>query len=263
MRLTKLALLGLCALILGLMAFGTSAAQAEPGNAWVILNPEKTLVKKPLLPVLGAQLESGTEGLLLATVLNGTINLVIHCSAIQLVGVHLEEEGKLTNGGKVKFTGCKVLINGTEEPECEVHSAGEPVGTVSTNPGKGLLKLHLFPKKELKDKTIDPEKTELVTVVEPRNKKEGEKEEGGPEPFVTLLMGEGCVIGEEVPIEGKFVIRDCELKASEHLVTHLIEEEPELTLLHVLDDLHAKIDGSALVSLTGEHKGLKWAGEMP
>ena len=241
MRLTKLTLLGLCALVLGLTAFGTSAAQAEPGNAWVILNPEKTLVKKPLLPVLNAEIEK--EGLLLATVLNGTVQLIIHCSAAQLIEVHLLEEGQLSHG-KVKFSGCKVLINGTAAPECEVHSKGAAVGTVETEKGKGLLALHELKPSGQKD---------LVTVIEPL--------EGTT--FVTLLMGEECVVGEEVPIEGKLVIKDCELKATEHLVTHLIEEEPTLTLLHVLDDLNAKIDGSALVFLTGEHKGLKWAAEMP
>ena len=253
MRLTKLALLGLCALVLGLMAFGTSAAQAEPGNAWLILKvkeKEPVLVKKPLLPVLGIEIEN-KKALLLASVLNGTINLEIHCSAAQLIEVHLEEEGRLSHG-KVRFTGCEVLINHTPAPECKVHSAGSPVGTVETNKGKGLLQLHKFPKKVLAEKT-DPEKNELVTVIEPL--------EGTA--FVTLLMGEECVIGEEVSIEGKLVLKDCELKAEQHLVSHLIEEEPELTSLTVLDDPNASIDGSAFVFLTEEHKGLEWGAEMP
>ena len=245
MRLTKLALLGLCALLLGLMAFGTSAAQAEPGNAWVILDKDgtKLLVKKPLLPVLGAEVESGTQVLLLAKVLNGTIKLEIHCSAAQLIEVHLLEEGQLSHG-KAKFTGCVMLINGAPAPECEVHSAGSPVGTVETEKIKGLLSLHELKPSGQKD---------LVILIEPL--------EGTT--FVTFLMGEECVVGEEMPIEGKLVLKDCELKATEHLITHLIESEPALTKLTVLDDPNASIDGSLLVFLTGEHKGLKWAGEMP
>ena len=240
MRLKKLTLLGLCALAPGLMAFGTSAAQAEPGNAWVVLDPVGTphLVKKPLLPVLGAEIEN-TKVTLLATVLNGTVELEIVCTTTSLAGVHLEEEGKLTTGGKAKFTGCSVKINGEAYPECEVHSAGKPVGTVETGKFKGLLSLH----------KLASGGRDLVTAVEP---------EVG-QVFVTLLMGEGCVIGEEVPVEGRLVFKDCELKATAHQEVHLVEEEPALTALTVLDDSNASIDGSALISLVdAEHVGLLW-----
>jgi hypothetical protein len=247
MRYTKLTVLGLCAMLVGLMALGASAAQAEKDNAWVILTSGgvKELVKKPLLPVLEGKLEN-SFGALDADVLEGSVHVEISCTGGNLVGVHLEEEGKLTEGGKVTFTGCSVKINGEAAPECKVHSSGQPVGTVTTNEGKGLLELHLF------KKPGEPEKTELITLVKPKT----------GETFVTLLMGAECVIGEEVPINGYLAIRDCELKAEVHLLEHLIEEEPSLTLLHVLDDTSASILGSALVRLVGDHTGLKWGAEM-
>ena len=72
-------------------------------------------------------------------------------------------------------------------------------------------------------------------------------------------MGEECAIGEEISVEGKLVLKDCEGLAYTHLETHLVEEEKELTELTVLDDPNASVEGSAVVSLTGEHNGLKWA----
>jgi hypothetical protein len=249
MRYTKLTVLGLCAILVGLMALGASAAQAEPDNAWFIVNAkgELVLVKKPLLPILKGELEN-KFGVLDADVLEGSVHVEVRCTGGELVGVHLMEEGKLSDGGKVKFTGCKVWLNGEEAPECKVHApATAPVGTVTTNEGKGLLELHLFP-----ETAKEKHKTELITLVKPLVGEE----------FVKLLMGSECVIGEEVPVKGYLAIKDCELSSEKHLKIHLIEEEPELTLLEVLDDLNAQILGSAKVFLTGEHEGLLWGAEM-
>jgi hypothetical protein len=239
MRYTKLTVLGLCAVIVGLMAFGASAAQAEPNNAWVILKGEvKELVTDALAPLVQASLENGTIGVLHAEVLEKSIHVEVRCTAGTLVGVHLQKEGTLTNGGKVTFTGCKVWLNGEEATECKVHAPeSSPVGTVSTEPGQGLLKLH---------------EGKLVILVKPKT----------GETLVNLLMGNECVIGAEVPVEGHLAIKDCEGKAETHLATHLIEELAALTLLHVLDDPSAHVLGNALASLAGTHEGLKWAAEM-
>jgi len=241
MRYTKLTVLGLCAVIVGLMAFGASAAQAEKDNSWVILTSGgvKELVTSALKPLLAAELENGSVGVLHADVLEGSVHVEVRCTAGSLVGVRLEGEGTLTNGGKVTFTGCSVKLNGEAAPECKVHApASSPVGTVSTNEGQGLLKLH---------------EGKLVTLVKPKT----------GTVLVTLLMGTECVIGENVPVEGHLAIKDCEGKAEEHLVTHLIEELPALTSLAVLDDPSAQVLGSALVKLTGSpHAGLKWGAEM-
>jgi hypothetical protein len=239
--------LGLCAILVGLMALGASAAQAEKDISWVILTSKgvKELVTSALKPLLQAELENNI-GILHADILEGSVHVEISCTAGTLVGVHLEGEGKLTEGTKVTVTGCSVKLNGEAAPECKVHSAGEPVGTVTSNEGKGLLELHLF-----KDPG-EPEKTELIGLVTPK----------AGSTFVTLLMGNECVIGEEVPITGVLALKDCELKAEVHQVTHLIEEEPELTTLEVLDDPSANLLGSGLVRLAGAHEGLKVAAEM-
>jgi hypothetical protein len=234
---SKLGLLGLCAVVVGIMAVSASAAQAEAGANWLILTSGGAVKTGAELhaAVIGS-LENNT-GSLLSRVLG--INVQILCTAATLVGVSLEGTGSLTNGGKVKFSGCSVDLNGAAAPECAVHSAGQPVGTVETLAGKGLLVLIGGVGR---------------TLIEP---KEGET-------FANLNMGEECPIGENIPVRGKLVIKDCENKLSTHLVTHLIEEDTvnsDLWVLNKTEEHKATIDGSALASLTGAHAGLAWAGD--
>jgi hypothetical protein len=238
MRYTKLTVLGLCAMLVGLMALGASAAQAE-GTAWVILNAkgEKVVVKKPLLPVLTSELE-GKKVVLTASLFEGAVLVELRCTGTELIGIHLGENGSLSKGGKVKLTGCTTWINEESSVECKLHSSGEPVGSIVTNKLKGLL--------------LEHEGSPVVEV----------SPESGSS-FVSLLMGSECVLGEELVIEGKLVFKDCEGLGGSHLVTHLFEENEALTELFIFGE-PAHIEGSATVSLTGEHKGLKWgAGSEP
>jgi hypothetical protein len=238
MRYTKLIVLVPCAMLFGLMALGASAAQAEPGNAWVILdaNGVKYLVTSSLLPALKSEPENESE-ILEANSFEGSVHVEVRCTGSELVGIHLGEEGKLNEGGKVLLTGCTVWINGEAVEECKVHSAGNPVGTVSTNSLKGLLKLH---------------NNELVLLLAPTKGTE----------LIRYLMGSECVLGEELPVLGYVVDKDCEEFIETHLVKHLLEEDASLTLIGVLDDPSAQILGSRLVSLRGQHLALRWGAEM-
>lgn len=240
---TRLGLLGLCAVVLGVMAFSASAAQATVGAKWLILDPNGTVLDAANLPAtIGGTIEN-EEASLLSKVLGIAVEIL--CKKGTLIGVSLEKEGSLTNGGKVQFTGCSVDLNGTPNPACEPHSAGSPVGTVETLAGKGLAVLH---------ELAGGVKHEL-TRIEP---KEGET-------FVTINMGEECPIGELIPVRGKLFLKDCENAFLTHQVIHLVEEFPVLTDLWVLNktaEHKATIDGSALIFLTGAHLNYLWGGDV-
>jgi hypothetical protein len=240
MNRTRLGLLGLCAVVFGIMAFGASGAQAEAGGKWLILPVKNgTAVEAGSLAannlaVLGASLENN-HSILLTKVLGSLLHLL--CTAAQLIGVHLMAGGTLSNG-KVRFTGCKTIINGTPAPECELHSAGKPVGTIETEEGKGLLALVAGGGVRTK---ITPVGTN----------------------FVTLQMGEACPIGETLPIKGTLYVKDCVAGAeTKHLVTHLIEEDGVNSTVTVLGN-SAKIDASVNLNLTGSHLGMEWGADAP
>ena len=77
-------------------------------------------------------------------------------------------------------------------------------------------------------------------------------------------MGEGCAIGEEVPIFGEFSAWDCVSNSNwlAHNTVHLITEFKPLTHLWVISDtaehLLTKIDGSAEIKLAS---GRSFAGD--
>jgi hypothetical protein len=225
---TRFGLRGLCAVVFGVIAIGASAAESEAGGEWLVLDA--------LSLALDAELENSK-----ATLLTKILGALTHisCTAATLIGVKLEGEGSLTNGGKVLFTGCSVAINGKSAPECEVKSTGKAVGTVETLELKGLIVLH-----KLASGTLD----ELVRI-EPK----------AGTTFVNLQMGEECPIGEDVPVAGKLFLKDAGNAFLSHQVTHLIEEGP-LTQLTALKN-PATIDGSLNVFLTGVHAGLLWGGD--
>jgi hypothetical protein len=261
-------------MLLGLMAIAAGPAQAEVNAKWAILkaNGELVTIANPLND------PKGIGDTLLAEILVKEIeelkdekepgkHLVLHtevakspvlilCGKMELEnadGTGLPKlllEGKVL--GRVKFTECSMKLKGTTSAACKPHSTGAPEGTILTLLIEGLIKLH-----ELADKTIDD------TVLFIGENKEGKLEEH----FVTLILGkEGeslCAIGEKLPVNGEFSIKDCQNMFRTHLVDHLVEEFAALTHLYVLNDTvehKAQILGSVLLALAGEHKGLKWAG---
>ena len=216
-------------MLLGLMAISAGSAQAAK---WLILNSKGEVKTGTELPAeVKGELEEGTTGVLLATILG--LETEILCSAGELIGIKLEAAGALTNGGKVKFTGCDVKLGGELNEECEAHSAGKAVGTIETLEGKGLLEL-----------ILGAGMTKLVA-------KTGTT-------LVTVEMGNGCPLGTKVPIAGALVLEDSEVET--HKVVHLIKENTAHSTLTALGK-SAKIDGSALVSLAGSHAGLAWSGD--
>lgn len=233
---SKLGLLGLCAVIFGMMAMSASSAQAA--LSWLILD------SKGVATELAAKL-MGENDSTHYTLLTHAIGLAINitCNNFELVGVELEAGGKLKSGGKVKFTGCEAYETSplTTPLVCHVHTAGAAAGTIETNAGKGELVLH-----EMADG-----KKLVLTKIEP---KEGTE-------FVNILT-ESCVLPASNKITGVLYLVDCEDKATTHLLRHLVEQGPLTSLNYgtnmTTEHLETSLMGSGWIKLTGTHVGLLW-----
>jgi hypothetical protein len=232
---SKLGLLSLCALALGLMAFASSASAAE----WLILNSEGKVKTAAELPAAVVGELENNDGTLLSK-LSG-IAFSVLCTAATLKETKLEGSGKLSTGGSVLFEGCTVPT----PSGCTVHSPGKATGTIESNKGKGVLE------------------SSGETKIEPETA-------GGA--FAELKFeGATCTLPTEVneAIKGVLWIKDCQGKVETHLEKHLIEESKAHghTLFigsDTAEHLETSIDGSALVKLTGTgHVGLSWGATLP
>jgi hypothetical protein len=239
---SRLGVFAVLVLTLGVVASLAGIAEAEVGAKWLVLNKVGEAIDTAKLPVLlKAEIESLKKEILLTEILK--IKVEKTCSAVEMVSMELVGEGKLKAGGKLKFTGCRMILNGVESKACTPHTKGAPAGTLETNALKGELLLH---KLEVG--------TDSLILMEPS--------EGTT--FMTLETSEECAIGEKIPILGKLYVKDCENAFGKHQVIHLIEEGPltEAWVISKTEEHKMKLDGSALVSLTGAHAGLAW-GAMP
>jgi hypothetical protein len=225
-----LEVLGLFALLLGVLGFAAMSAKAEVGAKWQIENKLGSFIDAS---VLSASLTTngfeGGIGQLLTTILGTAVSF--KCTAVALAGVKLEGEGRTTNGGKGQFTGCSTKLGGVETPECQPRTAGSALGTIETNATKGLIVLH---------------KGETLVRVEPKS----------GTTLVTIETGEECPIGENVPISGTLTLVDSLFGLS--TVTHFVTQGA-LTSLTALGKF-ASTDGTVLIKLSGEHAGRPWRG---
>jgi hypothetical protein len=244
--------LGMCALVIGLMAVWAGSAQAElTGGKWtyepsagVVKTFEGTLAE----PEVSGKLEKETTAVLHTKVLGGT-SLLYECKAVSVIGGKLKaelnkEKVLVSNGevlGELTFTGCEAFLGGALSKNCN------PVGeTIKTKKIKAFMLLHKLPENAKKEIITDK-----ILVAEP--------EEGTT--FATVESTELCSIGSKVPIGGKFAIQDP--APTTQSVNHLISEFPALTHLFVISDTvehAANILGSAEAFLLAPHLGLKWAG---
>jgi hypothetical protein len=227
---TKLMLLGLCAALFGVMAFGASGAQAAK---WLILTSGGVAkTGEELKAAVGGEVD--TTPVLHTEVLKD--KYLVECTGFTTVGVNLEGEGKVTEGGKVEFTGCTGKINGVANSNCNPKSSGKPEGSVLTNEGKGQLVL----REGVGETKLEP-KTGTT--------------------FATLEMKEACPIGEKLPINGVLYLSDSHLET--HEVKHLIVEGAGTEMwatANKTEEHKATITGSGWVFLTLEHSGLAWDG---
>lgn len=239
---SKLGLVGLCVVMLGTMM---SASPAQATLSWLVLDLKQENPKELKAVLLG---RSDSTDLTLLTKVIG-MKVAITCTSVGLAGVNLEAGGKLTEGGKIWFTGCEAYGAGAlgEPLGCKVHSAGWGTGTVESTEGKGELVLHQFFDEALIGKVIvKVELTEVLAKFEP-------KVSGGA---LATVLTEGCVLPESNPIKGKVFFKDGEGQATTHLFEHLVEPGPLTSLYigsHTAEHLETSLDGSGWVSLFGEH----------
>ena len=244
--------LWLCALALGLMAFAASAAQAETGAHWNVVEASGKLVQIPgtndLLPQAEIkEIENSTAELLFTTA--GGTKVAILCTSAKFdEGGLLQANGGLS-AGKILFTGCLTKLNGVTSAACVPKGGGAPATQILTLKGKGLIVLDKLASGEVDDFVkITPESGKLFSKIE---------------------LGEECAIGEFVNVEAKAAgeglwIKD-EGATSKESNESFLTEKPEHLIVEALQGLialgqPATIDGKALVRLNGAHLNLKWGG---
>jgi hypothetical protein len=224
---------GILALVLGLMAFGATAAQAEPGAYWLV---NGTDIGTTLLPEV--QAENDTEHITVSTSV-GKTPLEFLCGPIKLVGAKLHELGRFT--GKIHYEGCITILNknGKAVGNCKPKSPGATAGLIETVALEGLLKLH---------ELAGGAKDELLEV----------KPVAPATAFVRVEMGPLCAIGNEFDFTGKAFLRDCLNEGLVDRKDHLVEEGPLTALKFGGNEAHV-ISGSAFVFLKGAHEGMTFA----
>jgi hypothetical protein len=255
-------------MVLGLMAFGATGAQAEVGAKWLILTAgEKPILKTGAELHASVNLKKDTTAILHTEILK--IKVLFLCEKIEVLNAKLQEEGIIGNtvvtnettklkegrGSQVKFTECVTDLNGVEAPQCVPTEAvtGTPK-VIVTKLGHALLKLHVL--KNEKGEEIG--KDDIVKIL-PDTGEEFALVITGP------LTGNECPIGTSVPVKGSLALKDCKGEGRNHLVEHLVEQFTPLTELYVISktaEHAATLLGSAWAFLTGvEHAGLKWSGD--
>jgi hypothetical protein len=249
---TRLGLLGLCAMVFGLMAFSTTAAHAEVGAKWLLAEKAPGTALIPFNPEtlkVGIGLErDAPKGEEYPYVLHTEIlkiKVLFLCKDLKVAGSPVLTTNGGISSGKVLFSGCLTDLNGVKNSNCTPKDAEEATeGTILTKPLHALLELH-----KLATSTDD------ILKLLP-------DEVGGP--FAVIEMGEACAIGKKVPVIGKLALEDCEGLALTHLVKHLVQPFTALTSLFTISETAehaATLLGSAFGFLTGEHVGLKFSGD--
>ena len=246
---TRLGLLGLCAMLFGLMAFGTGGAQAEVGAKWLILTSGGVLKTGAELHA-SVNLEIDSPTLILhSEILH--IKVLFLCTEIKLDEAKLLKDGTIgkeegvPSGSKVLTGGCTADLNGEPAAECTPEDPTAGKGKISSQPSHALIVLH-----ELTGGIKD----DLIELI---------PDTGLGTTFATIHLPAACPIGTSVPILGKAFLKDCENLALTHVVKHLVEEGPlgELFTISKTAEHAAKLLGSAWAFLTGEHLGLQWSGD--
>jgi hypothetical protein len=237
-------LMGLIALVFGLMAFSATAAQAELGAKWKV---NGATIASNLLPEVQADLEN-KDGILLTKV--GLSKVEILCTSLKYVNGKLHESGRATL--KIHFEGCITKLNGTLANACVPHSPGAANGLIETNALKALIKLH------------EPSASVKIPVVELLPEVAGGS-------LVTQVLGKAapdkneCAIGEKFDIKGVLFFEECLGKGETELIVHLTQEQKSLSKL-LFGANPATLDGSANNFLAGGlpekggHQGLQFSG---
>jgi hypothetical protein len=244
MNRAKLGLLGLCAVVLGLMAFNTSSAFAEETANWLILMENGEVLTGAQLTA-ALNVSKDTLPILHTKILGFTV--LYECNKIEAINANLLKKGTVAKefnaegkpvGAQIKFSECITIIGGEKNALCAPKIEGV-AGVIITNKSHGLIVLH-------EGGTVT-----LLSIL---------PDEG--ETFVTIESEKGCPIGTKVPIIGKMHLKDCENAFLTHKVIHLTEIGPltELWAISKTEEHKATILGSAFAFLIGAHLNRPFSG---
>ncbi len=213
---------------------------AETGVAhadtWMIQGAKVTSELKPTVQTKEVEEISGKKERYVAMASEILkVKMEVRCTGIELTGAKLEVGGAITTGSKARFTGCIMFVNGKLTPACEPHTKAEK-GVIVTKELMGSLVsgvLHL-----------KPVSGEILKVFE---------------------MSEECAVGEQIPILGTLSLKEGSGEIANERITHLLEEAPETAMWVISKTLEHEITlfGSAVMELSGVHKGLTWSGHNP
>jgi hypothetical protein len=242
---SKLRLLSVCSVILGVMVFSAATAHAEVGAKWLLAKNE---LGTPLIPFLEATVAFETDTPFVLHAKIAGIAVLFLCTTTSSQGVVLKANGSIGEGARFILSGCTVDLNGVTSKPCEPNNEGKEPGVLKTKPFHGLLVLH---------ELAGGAKDDLILIL-PDNV-------GGvkSEIFATLEMSAECAIGTKVNIIGHKTFKDCENIMLVHTLRHLLEIGP-LTQLWVISKTAehvATVLGSWWAKLTGAHAGLLWGGD--
>lgn len=233
----KLVLISCCAVLSGLAMFTATAAQAEVGARWLMVNSSGWVVF--LEASLGLKAETSA---ILHTKIAG-VSVLFSCSWAEAIGATLKAEGGIGKGAKVRFSNCSTLLNGAVSKPCEPKDPTWGWGSIVTNSSHGLVEY------------VSLTNNDVVKFLPDTG-----------ETLATIYMSEECSIGERVPVIGKVRVKDCSALALTHLVEHLVEvtsgiEGTELWVISKTVEHMATLLGSAFAYLTGAHTGMAFSAD--
>jgi hypothetical protein len=218
----------LCLILVGI-SLGLATPQAQATPEWMFS-------AGPVVPELPAEVSAKAEGALhlLTEILKISTNF--SCKVVTAEKALLEAKGE--GSGKLLFSGCETLLNGTPNANCVPKSLSAGTGTIVT--------------RALKTQLVTHEGSSLIHVV---------AVEAG-DPFTTVEMGASCAIGTKVPVIGAFYAKDSNGKLEVDEVSHALEAGPltELWSISKTTEHKATAEGSVDLSLAGEGIGALWSG---
>ncbi len=240
---SKLGLLGLSAMVLGLMAFNVAGAQATKGAKWLILNKAGQVKTGSELPAPLRAYSDSAVYVLHSEILK--IKVLFLCQGISVAFANLLAEGSIgfapgeVNSSTVSFFFCTTDLNGAASPECTPNDSLGGPGAIVSKLGHGLLVLGFAGE-------------DLIKVLPDAG-----------ETLATIKLPAACPIGTSVPVIGKLNLKDCENLALTHLVRHLVEvgSGTELFTVSKTAEHAATLLGSAWLELFAEDFELKWSGD--
>jgi hypothetical protein len=226
-------------MVLGLLVFSVGMAQAETNAKWKVKGADLPS-NDSLLPTIQIEEIESETGALFTEIAKAELRIL--CTQAELLGMKLELQGKITEGSKVKFSGCVTLLNGSMSKLCAPKTPEQPFGTIVSNELKGLLVLR---------------ESKGVLEVKPKA--------GEILASLRFDVPGGCALPEIVPVKGELLIQDCKSEGQVELASHLVEERFVSSHLWVIslttEHLAFFFGSSATVVLTGAgHEGQKWSG---